>query len=84
MIITGVRIHHVIKFHSTVVADVSSITGTYLDYKLDSVREEFSQVLRELHNGIKNIIIGNTSHFESGWDGQMVEIENIIEKLNHQ
>src|ERR1041384_1287998 len=82
LIITGTRIHHVNKFRSAVVADASSIAGTYLDYKLDSVREEFSQALRELQNGIEKIILGNTSHFESGWDAQMVEIENIINKLN--
>jgi len=71
-------------FGGSVVADASLIAGTYLDYKLDSVSEEFSQVLRELQNGIEKVIIGNTSHFESGWEGQMIEIENIIEKLNDQ
>lgn len=84
MIITGIRIHHVYKFYSAVFADASSIASTYLDYKLDKVRDEFSQVLRELQNGIERIILGNTSHFENGWEGQMVEIENIIDKLNNQ
>lgn len=84
MIITGTRIHHVNKFHSAVVADASLIAGTYLDYKLGSVREEFSQSLRELQNGIQKVIIENTSCFESGWDGQMTEIEGIINKLNGQ
>ncbi|CAG8528194.1 2420_t:CDS:2 [Funneliformis caledonium] len=66
------------------VADASSITGTYLDYKLESVREVLSQVLRELQNDIENIILGNTFYFENGWEGQMIEIEDFINKLNSQ
>ncbi|CAG8732408.1 15773_t:CDS:2, partial [Funneliformis mosseae] len=69
---------------SSAVADALSITDTYLDYKLESVREVLSQVLRELQNGIENIILGNTSHFENGWEGQMIEIEYFINKLISQ
>jgi hypothetical protein len=84
LIITGIRIHHVNKFYSSVVAGTSLIVGTYLDYKLDSVREELSQVLQEIQNGIEKIIMENISHFEFGWEGEKVEIENIIGKLNCQ
>lgn len=68
----------------SVVANVSLISGIYLDYKLDSVREEFSKVLQELQNGINKIILENTSHFEYNWERQMVEIESTITKLNNQ
>ncbi|GBB84759.1 hypothetical protein RclHR1_11320009 [Rhizophagus clarus] len=65
---------------STVVAGGSAITSGVLNYKLKDVREEFSQHLREMQNSLRNIkeII---SICESHWEKHIVEIEDIIKKL---
>ncbi|EXX59565.1 uncharacterized protein OCT59_017316 [Rhizophagus irregularis] len=64
---------------STEDAEASSITSTRLRKKL-SVKEEFSQYLRVIHNGLDNII-NIVSHCEFYWERQIVEIEDIINKL---
>ncbi|CAB4425593.1 unnamed protein product [Rhizophagus irregularis] len=64
---------------STTVAEASSII-IILNYQLVSVREEFSQYLRVMHNGLDNII-NIISHCEFHWERQIAEIEGIIKQL---
>ncbi|CAB4374575.1 unnamed protein product [Rhizophagus irregularis] len=65
---------------STAVAKTSSVLSIILNYQLESVREEFSQYLGVMHNGLNNIII-IISHCEFYWEKQIGVIEDIIEKL---
>ncbi|CAB5139525.1 unnamed protein product [Rhizophagus irregularis] len=62
------------------VARWSAAASSNLNYKLQGVREEFSQYLRVMHNGLDNII-NIISHCEFYWERQIVEIEDIIIKL---
>ena len=83
MIITRICI----KFHSAATATVSTVVaggslfvGGVLNYGLKGVREQFSQFLQEMQTGLFNIneII---TLCESHWEKQIVEIEDIIKKL---
>ncbi|RIA88689.1 hypothetical protein C1645_825976 [Glomus cerebriforme] len=67
---------------STAVAGGSFVASGILNYELKGVREQFSQFLREMRAGLKNVneII---THCESHWETQIVEIEDIIKKLEH-
>jgi hypothetical protein len=61
-------------------AKKSATTSIILNWLLSPVREQCSQYLKDMHNGLDktNVII---SYCESHWEKQIIEIENIIKKL---
>ncbi|CAB4374582.1 unnamed protein product [Rhizophagus irregularis] len=65
---------------STAVAGSSFVVSGILNYQLEGAREQFSQYLREMQDGLSNIndII---SACEFHWEKQIIEIEAIIKRL---
>src|SRR5207248_10874438 len=63
---------------STVVAGTSSIRSVVLCNKLESVREQISQILQEMQGSLKNIQTGIIALCE---EKQIVKIECIIKRL---
>ncbi|CAB5358903.1 unnamed protein product [Rhizophagus irregularis] len=61
---------------STAVAKTSSVLSIILNYQLESVREEFSQYLGVMHNGLNNIII-IISHCEFYWEKQIGRFDSM-------
>ncbi|RIA88690.1 hypothetical protein C1645_825977 [Glomus cerebriforme] len=81
--------NHKKNFHSTATATVSTavaggsfVASGILNYELKGVRVQFSQFLREMQELLENIN-NNISCFEIYWENQIVEIEDIIKKLEH-
>ncbi|RGB38211.1 hypothetical protein C1646_755939 [Rhizophagus diaphanus] len=64
----------------TTVVETSSNKSIILNYQLESVREEFSQYIRVMCNGLK-AITNIISYCESHWEKQIDKTEDIIQKL---
>ncbi|CAB4425592.1 unnamed protein product [Rhizophagus irregularis] len=65
---------------STTNANTSSNESIKLNYQLESVREEFSQHLQMMRNGLENVAY-TIFRCEFYWERQIIDIEDIIRLL---